>query len=59
MDLPLEETDYIPSVGFAGDKVMAVVFNRDRNHLTLYSVNPASTVAKPILTEKKPGLAVA
>lgn len=52
MDLPLEETDYIPSVGFAGDKVMAMVLNRDQNHLTLYSVNPASTVAKPILTEK-------
>ncbi len=52
MDLPLKETDYIPSVEFAGERVMAMVLNRDQNHLTLYSVNPGSTVAKAILTEK-------
>lgn len=51
LDLPLQETDYIPSLEFAADKVMAMVLNRDQNKLSLYSVNPASTVAKPILTE--------
>lgn len=52
MDLPLVETDYIPSVEFAGERVMAMVLNRDQNNLTLYSVNPGSTVAKPILNER-------
>lgn len=52
MDLPLKETDYIPSVEFASDRVMAMVLNRDQNELTLYDVNPASTVAKAILTER-------
>lgn len=51
MNLPLSETDYIPSVEIAGEKVMAMVLNRDQNRLTLYSVNPASTVATPVLTE--------
>ncbi len=52
MDLPLKETDYIPSVEFAGDKLMVMVLNRDQNHLTLYSVNTGSTVARAILTEE-------
>ena len=52
MDLPLSESDYIPSVEFAGDRVMAMVLNRDQNNMTLYSVNPGSTVAKAILNEK-------
>lgn len=51
MDLPIGETDYLPSVEFAGDKVMAMLLNRDQNKLTLYSVNPASTVARPVITE--------
>lgn len=30
---------------------MAMVVNRDQNRLTLYKVNPASTVATPVLTQ--------
>lgn len=52
MDLPLGETDYIPSMEFAGDKIMAMILNRDQNNLRLYSVNPGSTLAKLTLTEK-------
>ncbi len=51
MDLPLTETDYIPSVEFAGSRVMTMVLNRAQNRLTLYSVNPGSTVAQAVLTE--------
>lgn len=54
MDLPLAETDYIPSLMFdkSGERLMAMLLNRDQNHLRLYSINPSSTVAKQILTEK-------
>lgn len=53
MDLPIGEKDYVPSLAFdgTGTRLMAMVLNRDQNRLTLYSVNPASTVAKAILTE--------
>lgn len=53
MDLPLTESDYIPSVAFAGDgkTLMAMVVNRDQNKLQLYAVNPASTIAKLVYTD--------
>lgn len=51
MDLPIGETDYLPSVEYVGERVMAMLLNRDQNKLILYSVNPASTIAKAILTE--------
>lgn len=53
MDLPLAETDYIPSMEYGGspDRLMVMVLNRDQNDLKLYSVNPGSTVAKMILHE--------
>lgn len=51
MNLPLAETDYIPSVEFGSGNIMAMVLNRYQNNLKLYSVNPGSTVAKLILTE--------
>lgn len=52
MDLPLSDTDYIPSVEFADDNIIAMVVNRDQNDLKLYSVNPGSTVSRLIMTEK-------
>jgi len=54
MDLPIQPTDYIPLLEYGGanDRLMVGVLNRDQNNLILYKVNPASTVAKPILTEK-------
>lgn len=52
MDLPVG-TDYVPSMEFdgSGSNLMVMILNRDQNHLDLYKVNPASTVAHKILTE--------
>lgn len=54
MDLPISDTDYVPSMEFdgSGSNLMVMVLNRDQNKLTLYRTNPGSTVAKPVLTEK-------
>lgn len=54
MDLPLSESDYIPSIGVAGDgtTLMVMVLNRDQNHLRLYSVNPGSTLSKLVYEDK-------
>ncbi|MDE5663918.1 MAG: DPP IV N-terminal domain-containing protein [Muribaculaceae bacterium] len=53
MDLPIGETDYVPSMEFdgKGDNLMVMVLNRDQNHLDLYKVNPGSTVSQLILTQ--------
>ena len=53
MDLPMESTDYIPSMEFGGssDRLMVMVLNRDQNNLKLFNVNPGSTVARQVLTE--------
>lgn len=53
MDLPIGE-DYVPSMEFdgAGSNLMVMVLNRDQNNLQLYRVNPGSTVAHLVLTEK-------
>jgi len=43
MDLPIGETDYVPSIEFGGDgnsQLMVMILNRDQNNLKLYSVNP-------------------
>lgn len=54
MDLPIQEKDYVPSLEFDGNgkDLMAMVLNRDQNHLTLYRVNPGSTVAHRVLEQK-------
>lgn len=54
MDIPKADDDYIPSLAFGADgsRLMVMVLNRDQNNLKLYNVNPASTVAKMILTEE-------
>lgn len=53
MDLPIAETDYVPSMEFDGEgaNLMVMLLNRDQNNLRLFRVNPGSTVAHPILTE--------
>lgn len=54
MDLPIGETDYVPSLEFAGNSntaLMAMIVNRDQNELKMYSVDGASTVAKLIYTD--------
>lgn len=50
MDLPLDPSDYIPSLEFipGSDDLAVMILNRDQNHLRLFRVNTASTVAKPI-----------
>ncbi|MDE7160328.1 MAG: S9 family peptidase [Muribaculaceae bacterium] len=54
LDLPIGESDYIPSIAFdgKGEQVMVMILNRDQNILRLFRVNPASTVSRLLLTEK-------
>lgn len=54
MDIPMDSSDYIPSLEFAADGVtlMAMTLNRDQNKLSLFAVNTASTVARQIYTDK-------
>lgn len=53
MDLPISDSDYVPSMCFngVGDRLMVMILNHDQNQLRLFNVNPASTVGKQILTE--------
>lgn len=53
MDLPLDGM-YVPSLSFDGEgkNLMVMVLNRDQNELRLFRVNPGSTVAHKILTER-------
>lgn len=54
MDLGLQEKDYVPSMEFGGssDRLMVMVLNRDQNDLRLYRVDPASTVANLVYSDK-------
>ena len=54
MDLPITETDYVPSIQFGGadeKRLMVMVLNHDQNHLRIFDVNPLSTVGKQVYTE--------
>lgn len=53
MDIEIGK-DYIPSMEFDGEgqNLMVMVLNRNQNDLRLYKVNPGSTVAKLVLSEK-------
>ena len=53
MDLPIGE-GYVPMLSFDGEgkNLMAMLLNRDQNRLDLYKVNPGSTVASLVITEK-------
>lgn len=53
MDLPVD-SQYIPSIEFdgKGENLMVMLLNRDQNNLLLYRVNPGSTVAHLVLSEK-------
>lgn len=53
MDLEIGE-GYIPAIEFdcKGVNLMVTVVNRDQNILSLFRINPGSTVAHQILTEK-------
>lgn len=54
MDLPIGNEGYVPSIEFdeAGTNLMVMVLNRDQNHLRLFKVNPASTVAVQLMEER-------
>lgn len=54
MDLPISESDYVPSLEFGGEdgnRLMVMILNHDQNHLRLFNVNPLSTVGKQIYSE--------
>ncbi|MCH5237352.1 MAG: DPP IV N-terminal domain-containing protein [Muribaculaceae bacterium] len=53
MDIPIADTDYVPSIEFGADgsKLMVMVVNKEQNNLKLYNVNPSSTVARLIYTD--------
>jgi len=54
MDLPITDTDYVPSVEFGGEngnRLMVMLLNHDQNYLRLFSCNPRSTVCRQIYTE--------
>lgn len=53
MDLEIGK-DYVPAIDFdgTGTNIMVMVLNRDQNDLRLYSVNPGSTVARLVYTDK-------
>lgn len=54
MDLPISDTDYVPSIEFGGEdgmRLMVMVLNHDQNQLRLFSCNPLSTVGKQIYTD--------
>lgn len=57
MDIPMAENDYIPHLEFdgSGRQLMVATLNHDQNHLKLYRVNPASTVARLLFEEKSRG----
>ncbi|MBD5369997.1 MAG: prolyl oligopeptidase family serine peptidase [Bacteroides sp.] len=52
MDLPIGETDYVPSMEFdgKGKKLMVMILNRDQNALKLYVTDPGSTIGTPIVS---------
>ncbi|MDE5645982.1 MAG: S9 family peptidase, partial [Muribaculaceae bacterium] len=54
MDIPVSESDYVPSMEFdgKGENLMVMVLDRGQNNLRLFKVNPGSTVAREVLTEK-------
>lgn len=54
MDLPITDSDYVPSLEFGGEdgmRMMVMILNHDQNQLRLFSANPLSTVCKQIYTE--------
>ncbi|WP_370520900.1 S9 family peptidase [Bacteroides sp. 214] len=54
VNLPVEESDYIPRIRFTSDptKMAIITLNRTQNKLDLYFADPRSTVCKLILREE-------
>lgn len=54
MNLPISDTDYVPSIKFGGEneeRLMVMILNHDQNQLQLFSCNPLSTVGVKIYTD--------
>lgn len=51
--IPDNDIEYIPRIEFApeADRLMAVTLNRHQSKMTVYSVNPKSTIVKSIYTD--------
>lgn len=54
MNIPVDSESYINKIefGLMPDRLMVNTLNRDQNEMRLYAVNPRSTVAKLIYTDK-------
>jgi len=53
MDIPEQNTEYIPHIEFVSDDYLAVMtLNRNQNEFNIYSTNPRSTVSRLVLNEK-------
>lgn len=54
LQVPLDADGYIPRIVSTKDaqNIIVYTFNRHQDHLSLYSVNPRSTVAKMLIQEK-------
>lgn len=52
--LPDKSIEYIPRIDFGdtADRLLVSTLNRDQNHFEIYSVNPQTTIAKSVYTEK-------
>ncbi len=53
LDVPLQETDYVPRIRFTKDetKLAVMVLNRNQTEFTMYFVNPRSGVSNLILRD--------
>ncbi len=54
MEVPLDADGYIPRIAATEDasKVAVFTLNRHQDHLSIYMVNPLSTLAKLVITDK-------
>lgn len=54
IQLPDANIEYIPRIDYGSQpsQLMVSTLNRDQNRFEIYSVNPASTIAKSVLVEK-------
>ncbi|MGM9804504.1 MAG: prolyl oligopeptidase family serine peptidase, partial [Muribaculaceae bacterium] len=54
MKVPMEPTDYVAKIvyGKSPERLMVTKLNRHQNEISLYAVNPRSTVAKLVYSEK-------
>ncbi|MDE6655300.1 MAG: DPP IV N-terminal domain-containing protein, partial [Muribaculaceae bacterium] len=54
LPLPDQKIEYIPRIAFGptSDCLMVTTLNRDQNHIEIYNLNPRSSVAKSVYTDK-------